>query len=115
MVWPNRLKFARKVKGKTLRDVEKDTGISNPYLSQLENGKIEEPGYFIIIKLLNYYNLSHDDVFSEPNSSVAIDDKAISMLRKMKDIPDNLIKCVQCGGKYLRGAMCPVCFSRSRH
>ena len=35
----------RKEKRLTLRDVEKSTGISNAYLSQLERGKIKSPGY----------------------------------------------------------------------
>ena len=35
------LKSAREKLNKTLRDVEESTGISNPYLSQLENDKIK--------------------------------------------------------------------------
>lgn len=36
----------------TLRKVEKDTGISNPYLSQLENGIVENPSYKIVRTLI---------------------------------------------------------------
>lgn len=38
-----------------LREVETDTGISNPYLSQLENGKIDNPSYRVVAILNNYY------------------------------------------------------------
>lgn len=62
MKWYDRLKFARKVKNKTLREVENEVGISNAYLSQLETGKIKEPGFFVLIKLVYYYNLDVKDM-----------------------------------------------------
>ena len=62
MEWFEKLKFARKVKGFSLRIVEQKTGISNAYLCEIENGKIADPSYFKIVKLLNIYNLSHEDV-----------------------------------------------------
>lgn len=46
----------RKEKGLTLRDVEKSTGISNAYLSQLETGKIKSPGYNIVKALYELYS-----------------------------------------------------------
>lgn len=49
-------KQLRKEKGLTLREVEKLTGISNAYLSQLENGKIKKPSYDTIQKLNTVYN-----------------------------------------------------------
>lgn len=48
-------KSLRKDAGLTLRQVEKDTGISNAYLSQVENNKIKDPSYRIVITLLYYY------------------------------------------------------------
>lgn len=45
----------RKKAGLTLRQVEKDTKISNAYLSQLETGKIDNPSYKIVMTLINYY------------------------------------------------------------
>lgn len=62
MQWFEKLAFARKIKGVTLREVESETGISNAYLSQLETGKIKDPGFFIMQKLLNFYNLDQGDV-----------------------------------------------------
>jgi transcriptional regulator with XRE-family HTH domain len=40
-----------------LRVVEKATGISNSYLSQLENGKISKPSFNTIKRLCDYYNI----------------------------------------------------------
>lgn len=45
----------RKRAGKTLREVEKSTGISNAYLSQLETGKVDNPSYKNVRTLINYY------------------------------------------------------------
>ena len=42
------LKQIRKQRGLTLRDVEKLTGISNAYLSQLETGKIKKPSHHVV-------------------------------------------------------------------
>lgn len=46
----------RKSKGLTLRKVESLTGISNPYLSQLETGKINNPSYDVVRKLFLLYS-----------------------------------------------------------
>ncbi len=48
-------KEARKKAKLTLRQVEELTGISNAYLSQLENGKIKKPSYDVIQKLNDVY------------------------------------------------------------
>lgn len=45
----------------TLRQVQDITGISNAYLSQLETGKIKNPSYSVIQKLLNLYNPINGD------------------------------------------------------
>jgi len=49
----------RKRAGLTLRSVESKTGISNAYLSQLENGKIKEPSPLILHKLCQLYRISY--------------------------------------------------------
>jgi HTH-type transcriptional regulator, competence development regulator len=51
------LKEARELNSLTLRMVEVTTGISNAYLSQLENDKIKSPSANILYKLANLYNL----------------------------------------------------------
>jgi transcriptional regulator with XRE-family HTH domain len=51
------LQTARKFKKLSLREVEAATGISNPYLSQLENDKIQKPSPQFLGKLASLYEL----------------------------------------------------------
>lgn len=60
-----RLKWCRRVKNKTLREVEKATGITNAHLSQLENGDVKNPGIFTLKALADYYGVSIDDLIEE--------------------------------------------------
>lgn len=55
------LKYHRIVRNKSLRDVEKDTGISNTNLSRWENGKVLPNIDFCVI-LANYYEISLDEL-----------------------------------------------------
>ncbi|MHA2315854.1 MAG: helix-turn-helix domain-containing protein [Candidatus Hermodarchaeia archaeon] len=54
------LKEARRKKNITLRVAERLTGISNAYLSQLENGRISKPSPSILHKLADCYGVSYD-------------------------------------------------------
>lgn len=51
------LKAARELIPLTLRQVEESTGISNAYLSQLENDKIKKPSAAVLYKLATIYNV----------------------------------------------------------
>lgn len=62
MLLAERLKWCRKVKQKTLREVEEATGVSNAYISQLETGKITDPGVNSLSKLAKYYGVTLDDL-----------------------------------------------------
>ena len=53
------LKQMRKESNLTLRSVEKKTGISNAYLSQLENDKITNPSPSTLHKLADCYKISY--------------------------------------------------------
>jgi transcriptional regulator with XRE-family HTH domain len=55
------LRRARDASGLTLRAVEKETGISNPYLSQLEGDKIKRPSPNLLHKICELYNVSYKD------------------------------------------------------
>ncbi len=55
------LKYHRIVRNKSLRDVEKDTGISDTNLSRWENGKVLPNIDFCVI-LANYYEISLDEL-----------------------------------------------------
>ncbi len=56
---------ARKRQRLTLRAVEGTVGISNAYLSQLENGKVRAPSPVILHKLSDLYSLSYATVMQE--------------------------------------------------
>lgn len=51
------LKDSRELIPLTLRQVEEATGISNAYLSQLENDKIKSPSANVLYKLSSLYNI----------------------------------------------------------
>jgi transcriptional regulator with XRE-family HTH domain len=53
------LRLIRKKLNLTLRDVEEKTGISNAYLSQLENNKIFCPSPKVLYKLAECYQVSY--------------------------------------------------------
>jgi transcriptional regulator with XRE-family HTH domain len=72
MKWHEKLRFARKVLRLSLRSVENETGISNPYLCQLENGQIISPSFFKINKLLRFYNLKAEDIEDSPEQKEPI-------------------------------------------
>jgi len=60
----NTLRELREIQMLTLRQVEVATGISNAYLSQLENDKIAKPSANTLYKLSNIYNVELDTLLS---------------------------------------------------
>jgi len=56
------LKDSRELIPLTLRQVEEATGISNAYLSQLENDKIKKPSANVLYKLASIYNIELDSL-----------------------------------------------------
>lgn len=54
------ISIARELKGWTLRDLEKASGVSNPLISQIETGKVRDPGFSTVIRLVDALGLSLD-------------------------------------------------------
>ena len=54
------LKMAREIKGVTLRDLERETGISNALLSQIETGHVKSPGFHNVVKIARALNVKLD-------------------------------------------------------
>jgi len=54
------LKALRESKNLTLRDVERETEVSNPYLSQLESSKIKQPSPTTLYKLAELYGVRYE-------------------------------------------------------
>lgn len=71
-------KTGRKAKRLTLREVEVKTGISNPYLSQLENGKISSPSFKVVVTLCQLYEIDASILFDHEKS--VLNNKPINIL-----------------------------------
>ncbi len=59
------LKYQRESQKLSLRTVEEKSGISNAYLSQLENDKIKKPSANILHKLSEVYKLDFNYLLSK--------------------------------------------------
>ncbi len=59
------LRQIRGVHNWTLREVERLTGISNAYLSQLETGKVEKPSPNFLYKLAELYKISYEQLMEK--------------------------------------------------
>jgi HTH-type transcriptional regulator, competence development regulator len=68
------LKLGREGNNWTLRDVEDATGVSNAYLSQLENDKIKKPSANVLYKLAAIYGITLDSLLE----AAGIIDKSIN-------------------------------------
>lgn len=51
------IELARKVKGWTVRDLERETGISNSLISQIETGHVKDPSFTKVVRLCEALNL----------------------------------------------------------
>lgn len=69
------LKSTRENVSFTLKDVENATGISNAYLSQLENDKIKKPSASILYKLANVYKIDLNVLLHAAGIIEKIDEK----------------------------------------
>lgn len=56
------IRYFRKRKGLTLRELSKKTNISPIYISELENGKKKNPSEEILYKIICGLNLTQDDM-----------------------------------------------------
>lgn len=54
------LSMARGISGKTLRELERETGLSNAMLSQIETGRIKQPGFQSVVKIARALNVKLD-------------------------------------------------------
>jgi transcriptional regulator with XRE-family HTH domain len=54
------LKMARELRNLSQRQVEEATGISNAYLSQLENDKVKKPSPHFLHKLAGLYDIAYE-------------------------------------------------------
>jgi transcriptional regulator with XRE-family HTH domain len=56
--------IARECKGWTLRDLERVSGVSNPLLSQIETGKVKDPGFSTVVRIIDALGVSIERAWS---------------------------------------------------
>lgn len=54
------LKMAREISGKSLRDLERETGLSNALLSQIETGHIKSTSFHNVVVIARVLNVKLD-------------------------------------------------------
>ncbi|MBF9255745.1 helix-turn-helix domain-containing protein [Pontibacter sp. 172403-2] len=86
------LKEAREQNSLKLRQVEDATGISNAYLSQLENDKIKNPSANILYKLSSLYNLELNNLMAASGAIKKKEDDKASVLNSVAFSADSLSK-----------------------
>jgi len=94
------LKVGREGQGFTLRQVEEATGVSNAYLSQLENGKIKRPSANVLYKLAQIYKMTLDEllkasgmiVVKQPPEVVVVNNKALGPMLITDDEESQLLE-----------------------
>ena len=52
------LKLGREIKGISLRDLERECGISNAMLSQIESGNVKNPSFTTVVRICEALNIS---------------------------------------------------------
>src|ERR1700726_2092691 len=72
----NLLRGGRERKSLSLRAVERATGVSNAYLSQLESGKIRQPSPVILHKLAGLYEVPSAAMLDQAGSPALSADTA---------------------------------------
>lgn len=105
MTLGNLLKQRRELIGLTLRQVEESLlGVSNSYLSQLENDKIKKPSMNVLYKLSRFYGIEIDEllyasgIISDKSSMLKISNKQINGIDISEEEERELIKYL----KFLR-------------
>lgn len=70
--------IGRDCKGWTLRDLERQCGVSNALISQIETGKIKDPGFATVVQILDALGIKLD--------RAAVDIRArLDVLRQAKE------------------------------
>lgn len=84
------LKELREAQGMTLREVEQKSGISNGYLTQLENNKIKEPSPNILHKLSLVYNVPYPRLMKAAGYTVPASEKDTKRTASKSENPHRL-------------------------
>lgn len=83
------LKAAREKLNLTLRDVDKATGISSAYISQLENDHVKNPSASVLYNLAEAYGLQMDDLLRAAGIMKAESGNSSSVVTKSANTGSN--------------------------
>lgn len=64
--------LARELKGWTLRDLERETGISNALISQIERGQVKDPSFTRVVRLVDALGFSLDRAAEAERSKIKV-------------------------------------------
>ena len=99
------LRELRKQHGLTLREIEERTTISNSYLSQLENGYIDQPSPRNLQRLAEVYGVSYENLMTQAgylNQRESAASPARAAFNIIDDLSDDEVEEVQDFVKFLR-------------
>lgn len=86
---PDHLKELREQRGWSLRELAEKSGLSNGYISLLENGRVESPSVTVLGKLAKAFAVPLDELLraagveTEPASTGEVDPQLVSALRRL--------------------------------
>lgn len=63
---------ARECKGWTLRELERASGVSNALISQIETGKVRDPGFTTVIRLVDALGVTLDRAATAERSKLDV-------------------------------------------
>ena len=75
----------RRAKGFSLREIEEATGktVSNAYLSQLENGKIQKPSHNVLHSLARVYAVPYETLMEKAGYLLPSEEEKIGHRRRL--------------------------------
>lgn len=85
------LRAVRESKGYSLRDIQRETGISNAYLSQIERGKIIQPSPLILFKLSQICDVPYSTLLKLANYPVPVQEReefSLSLSRRIGPVTE---------------------------
>ena len=69
------LKLARRIAGKTQKQLATDAGVDHSFISLLERGKRRLPeGYFAMVRIARALNVEPEELFPVPPVDAPVDD-----------------------------------------
>lgn len=88
--------IARECKGWTLRDLEKVSGVSNALISQIETGKVKDPGFTTVVRLVDALGVTLDRAATAERAKFDVLRRLIKSDDECPECPKYAVKCPHC-------------------